>query len=50
MDLLNLAPAIRGHYRSLGGWTFEFADYVAVGCVGPVVDSPQFAKMAAASR
>eukprot|EP01052_Picozoa_sp_SAG31_P066411 SAG31_NODE_25215_length_466_cov_0.504087_1_plen_46_part_10 len=31
------------------GWTFEFADYVAVGCVGPVIDTPAFAKLAVVS-
>jgi PhoPQ-activated pathogenicity-related protein len=45
MDLLNMPVGVEAHFKSLGGWTLEFADYVAVGCVGPVVRSPQFLKM-----
>jgi PhoPQ-activated pathogenicity-related protein len=34
MDLLNLANGTDNHYRSLGGYTFEFADYLEAGVVG----------------
>jgi len=30
MDLLNLVVGTDNHYKALGGYTFEFADYLEV--------------------
>ena len=46
MDLLNLANNTDRAYESLGGWTFEYADYTNAGMVGPVSKTPEFARMA----
>jgi PhoPQ-activated pathogenicity-related protein len=46
MDLLNLAENTDHSYESLGGWTFEYADYTNAGMVGPITQSPEFARLA----
>eukprot|EP00898_Chlorokybus_atmophyticus_P007548 jgi/Chlat1/7795/Chrsp66S07250 len=40
MDLLNFRPSVHHHYRSYGGWSFAFADYVAAS-VTTHLDTPQ---------
>ena len=30
MDVLNIVDSLHGHYRSLGNWTIQFANYRAV--------------------
>ena len=46
MDLLNLAENTDHSFESLGGWTFEYADYTNANMVGPVTKSKEFARLA----
>eukprot|EP00035_Acanthoeca_spectabilis_P014122 m.268434 g.268434 ORF g.268434 m.268434 type:complete len:412 (+) comp16057_c0_seq7:1475-2710(+) len=46
MDFLSVPRNTVRHYRSLGGWTYEFADYVAAGvCDASVVASAAYRKL-----
>eukprot|EP01043_Picozoa_sp_COSAG02_P033281 COSAG02_NODE_2263_length_9312_cov_3.608054_9_plen_609_part_00 len=46
MDLLNLVNGTDNHYRSLGGYTFEFADYLEAGVVGTTLHTQNYSKLA----
>ncbi|XP_071129138.1 autocrine proliferation repressor protein A-like [Mytilus edulis] len=45
MDLLNFVQNLHHHYRSLGGWTFEFKEYYKENFTG-YLDNPLTQKMA----
>ena len=46
MDLLKLVPNTDRTFEALGGWTFEYEDYIAAGVVGKVVHSPAYETLA----
>ncbi|KAL3877091.1 hypothetical protein ACJMK2_034846 [Sinanodonta woodiana] len=45
LDLLNMVKNLHHHYRSLGGWTFEMADYYDLNFTSQL-DNPNTQKMA----
>lgn len=47
MDFLDVVGSTNNHYRSLGGWTYEFADYVAANMVSGVCTAGSARKWAA---
>lgn len=45
-DLLDLQTNSERTYQALGGWTFEYTDYVVAGLVGPMLRSPAYGELA----
>lgn len=46
MDLLDLVPSVKHHFRSLGGWTYNYFDYYVEGFTMNI-DDPVYNELAA---
>eukprot|EP00039_Didymoeca_costata_P003456 m.67819 g.67819 ORF g.67819 m.67819 type:complete len:559 (+) comp11915_c0_seq2:83-1759(+) len=45
MDFMDVVKNVEHHYQSLGGYTFEFADYIAADMIGNVINTPAYTKL-----